>query len=454
MMTLRSFRLNIIVRVVVLFALVLALVLVLLNTQWRATPLVCVILIAISVANLIYYVERTNRDLSQFLDSIYYQDFATTVFPKQQGRSFQQLAHAYDLIIQSFRRITYQKEEYLSLLEAVVDRLQVGILCIDDNDNIRLLNTMAKKLFKTPHIHHLDGLQRVDPLVYNCVTRLIPGEQQLLSATIKGDKVSLAVNNGEFRVGDSNYRLYSFQNIRDELEQKEADAWQKLIRVLSHEIMNSATPILSLSTSIKRMLTEANERYENLATLPVDRRQDLLRSLDSIESRSKGLINFVDAYRGLTHIPEPQIVSADLNQVVHKAVQLMEPALNEAGIDIAIKTVGKELPVRVDPQQIEQVLINLIQNVIEARPQDRPARITLATYTNSLGRPTATVEDNGCGIAEENLANIFMPFYTTKAQGTGVGLSISRQILFMNRGLLTAESTAGEGSRFILEFGR
>jgi nitrogen fixation/metabolism regulation signal transduction histidine kinase len=449
---LRNFRFQIIFRVGMLFLLVSSLAVMLSHTQWRVTPIVFGILILFSLMNLIYFIEATNRTLTDFLNSIYYQDFATKVPANDTGKSFRQLSSAYKLITDSFRRISYQKEEHLSLLEAVVDHLRVAILCVDDNGHIKLFNKAAKVLFKTPHMHHVDGLKRVDNFIYHSVSKLVPGEQQLVAANIKGDAVSLAVVNNEFRVADKRYRLLSFHNIRDELEQKESEAWQKLIRVLAHEIMNSATPILSLSASIKSSLSAETGSGVSLAALSDEDQRDLIRSLDSIESRSKGLIHFVDAYRGLTQIPEPKVSLTELSQLLTNVTQSLMHELTQANVTLSIDIEPASLLIKADPQQIEQVLINLLRNAVQALVGRDSAKIVIRVTKTPYNKIQLDVEDNGCGIAEENLANIFMPFYTTKTDGTGVGLSISRQIMFMNRGLLTVESQEGMGSCFRLEF--
>ena len=451
-MGLRNFRLQIVSRIIILFALLLGLAAMVTSTQWRVTPFVFGALALVSVVNLIHYIEFTNRTFSEFLNSIYFQDFSTKVPVTSTGTSFKQLSSAYKLITDSFRRITYQKEEHLSLLEAIVDHLQIAVMCVDDKDRIKLLNKAAKQLFHTPHIHRVDALERIDPFIYACVKKMLSGEQQLVHAKIKGLPVSLSVLVNEFRVGDTQFRLFSFHNIRDQLEQKESDAWQKLIRVLAHEIMNSATPILSLSSSIKSML-QSEDDSQHIPTLTDEEQLDVKRGLDSIESRSKGLIQFVEAYRGLTHIPEPKPEPIDVPLLVQNVCQLLLPDISAVGISLDTRFEGQVLTAMIDPQQIEQVLINLMRNAIQALDKQKNPRIKVVVEKSPQGKIVIDVEDNGCGIESDNLANIFMPFYTTKAEGTGVGLSISRQMMFMNRGLLTVDSKAGEGSRFRMEFG-
>jgi signal transduction histidine kinase len=249
----------------------------------------------------------------------------------------------------------------------------------------------------------------------------------------------------------------SLQNIRDELQQKEVDSWQKLIRVLSHEILNSATPILSLSSAIKEKLSHTQDGKTRSVGLGNEDLEDLNRSIESIESRSRSLVNFVDAYRGLTRIPRAQIVSADINRMLENIYLLLNQELSDAGIELELKVHKQPLTLRIDPQLVEQVLINLVKNAADAlilahlSPHVR-RRIVISTEDGPRGKVLIHVADNGIGVPKGELDNIFMPFYTTKRSGTGIGLSISRQIMFLNRGMLSVESREGKGSRFTLEF--
>ncbi len=449
----RNFRFSVLWRVVILSVLLLSLAFVFVSTNWIFTPAVIILLVLMSVFNLISFVEKTNRDLNYFLNAIYHQDFLTATPASQGGKSFDSLADAYDLIVQSFRRITYQKEEHLKLLEAVVDTLQVSIICVDSDGHVSLINSASKKLFRINHIHHINGLNHVDPFIFSCAKKMLPGEQQLISANIKGEVVQLSVSNNAFVIGETKYQLLSFQNIRDELDQKEADAWQKLIRVLSHEIMNSATPILSLSDSIRTMFEseQGSERTDNF--LNQDDREDLIRSIDAIHTRSKGLIRFVDAYRDISYVSEPKRETVDVIETIGNVLLSLAARIQENKIKLVKSFEKPSCVVLVDPRQLEQVLINLIGNAIDELESKDDSTIEVSVFKSRTGKDTIEIRDNGSGISDENISNIFMPFYTTKKMGTGVGLSISRQIMFMNRGALTVESSHGAGSVFRLEFG-
>lgn len=448
----RNFRFNILWRVAILFLLLLSLTFVLVRTDWIFTPTVIVILTIVSIVNLINFIEKTNRDFTYFLNAILHQDFLSAIPAKQGGKSFDDLADAYDLIIQSFRRITYQKEEHLKLVEAVVDTLQVGIVCFDEDGHVSVSNSAVKKLFGITNIHHINGLNHVDPFIFSCAKKLEPGEQQLLPAKIKGEMVQLSVSKNAFSIGEIKYQLLSFQNIRDALDEKETDAWQKLIRVLSHEIMNSATPILSLSESIKNMFKPDQGSKGLVEIVDQDDREDLVKSIDAIHVRSKGLIKFVDSYRDISYIAEPKKEEIDVVEIMGNVLLSLVSRFQTVGVVLVKSFNNSPRKIFIDPSQLEQVLINLLGNAIEELEGKEAPKIEISIFRNEKQKDCIEIKDNGSGISADNIENIFMPFYTTKKMGTGVGLSISRQIMFMNRGSLVVESTLGEGCVFRLEF--
>jgi len=453
----KKYRLYVVLRIILLGLLCLALAGSLDNDQLWFTPVLCLILIVAVMLNLIHFVERSNRDLARFLNNIYHQDFSMTIPRSDLGDSVYNLKAVFGLITESFQRLNSQKNEQQQLLAAIVEHLDVAVICVASNGRIALMNSTAKNLLHLPHIHHIDALRRVDPFIADCVENLVDGERQLIATNIDNEPVNLAIQSRYFTIFEESWQLVSLQNIRDELQQKEVESWQKLIRVLSHEILNSATPILSLSSAIKERLSQAQDGKTLSVGLGDEDRADLYRSIESIESRSRSLVKFVDAYRGLTRIPSAQIVSADVNRMLENIYLLLNQELSDAGIELELKVHKQPLTLRIDPQLVEQVLINLVKNAADAlvlahHSPHVTRRIVISTEDGPRGKVLIHVADNGIGVPKGELDNIFMPFYTTKRSGTGIGLSISRQIMFLNRGMLSVESIEGKGSRFTLEF--
>ena len=448
----KNFRLNILSRILILVGLAYILLWSLMNTQWQITPLVCGLLVILCVVDLVYYVEKTNRELTSFLEFIHHHDFSVNIANKGKGKTFSDLGSAYKLITTEYQRLNMEKEAHYQYLESVIEHISVALICLDESNSVVLMNQQAKKLFKAPYLPGTKSFKRIDKNLPEILQRLVDGERHLISLKIEDETLQLVLYATEFQLLDQNYKLVSFQNIRDELEQREIDSWQKLIRVLTHEIMNSVTPIISLTGVIRdTLLTRGEDRLAS-GELSAMEHADLLKSIKSIESRSRGLMNFVQAYSNLTNLPSPDFSTVDVLTLFNQVRTIMLPELEKSGISFDISCAEKGLTIRADHQMIEQVLINLIKNAIEALAGRDNPQIQLHCFINRQGKALLQVIDNGPGVDPENIENIFIPFFTTKHKGSGVGLSISRQIMFVNKGLLSVKTAPGKGCKFTLRF--
>ena len=448
----KSFRLHILIRISILTVLIFVMVWGLLNTNWQITPFVCGLLIVLCIIDLIYYVEKTNREFTSFLEFIQHHDFSVNIANQGKGKVFADLGSAYKLLTSEYQRLNLEKEAHYQYLESVIEHISVALICLDAEGAVVLMNQQAKKLFKAPYLPVAKSFNRVDKNLPEILQRLADGERHLVSIRIEDESLHLVLYATEFQLLGQDYKLVSFQNIRDELEQREIDSWQKLIRVLTHEIMNSVTPIISLTSVIKEMLLPHNDDRLVIRELSAEQNEDLLRSIKSIESRSKGLLSFVQAYSNLTNLPAPEFATVDVTSLFHQARTIMLPELEKTGILFEVDCEVKDLAIRADPQLVEQVLINLIKNAMEALAGHQEPRIRLRGLINRQGKVLLQVIDNGPGIDPINLENIFIPFFTTKRNGSGVGLSISRQIMFVNKGLLSVKTAPGKGCIFTLRF--
>lgn len=451
-MGLKNFRINILTRILILVGLAYLLLWSLLYTGWQVTPLVCGLLVILCIVDLIHYMEKTNRELTSFLEFIQHHDFSVNIANKGKGRTFSDLGDAYKAITTEYQRLNMEKEAHYQYLESVIEHISVALICLDESGAVVLMNQQAKKLFKAPYLPGTKSFSRVDKNLPEILQRLEDGERHLISLKIEDETLQLVLYSTEFQLLSHHYKLVSFQNIRDELEQREIDSWQKLIRVLTHEIMNSVTPIISLTGVIHDALLTQSEDRIGPGELTSVEQADLLKSVKSIESRSRGLMSFVQAYSNLTNLPTPDFSTVDVLTLFNQVHTIMLPELEKSGIKFDISCEEKGLTIRADPQMIEQVLINLIKNAIEALAGGDDPRIQLRCFINRQGKALLQVIDNGPGIDPENIENIFIPFFTTKRKGSGVGLSISRQIMFVNKGLLSVKTSQGKGCRFILRF--
>jgi signal transduction histidine kinase len=446
----KSFRLNVFLRLALFVALALVALWGATNTDWQVTPIVAGALAAGMVVELVRYVESVNRELAAFLEFIAHDDFSTSFPIRAKGRIFDDLEEAYGVLLAKYRGLNEARELNHRYLEALVEHVSTALLCLDDEDKVTLMNRQAKRLFRVPHLNSLQSLQRIDPGLPAEIESLADGDRLLIRPVVEGEPLQLAVYLTEFLLLERKYRVISFQNIRDELEQREIDFSQKLIKVLTHEIMNSVTPIIALCKVIEQSLNGAADGAQSPAELPDA--DDLKRSVASIQSRGDGLLRFVQAYRSLTSLPKPERQTVYVNDLLAETVTLLAPTLEPKGIRLETRIDGEGLAIEADPEQLQQVLINLVRNAVEALDGRGDGRIVLGASRDGEGRTNIRVSDNGPGIPEEHIENILVPFFTTKRGGTGVGLSVSRQILFLNRGLISVRSNAGRGAEFTLQF--
>jgi nitrogen fixation/metabolism regulation signal transduction histidine kinase len=448
----KNFRLNIVARVSLLTVLLLGLVWSFTATRWEVTPIALGIIAVVVMVELIYYVELSNRKLQSFLSFIDHHDFSTHSINNAMGKSFSELSDTYQLITGAFQQLNAEKEASSQYLASVVEHINVALLCLNADGEVTLMNRQAKLLFHTPYLPNVVALKELDQDLPQIIQQLAHGEQRLVSIDIANENLQLAVHASHFQLLEKNYKLVSFQNIRDELEQQEISSWQKLIRVLTHEIMNSVTPIISLSGALKEKLVPNEENEQAMIKLTEEDLSDLQNSICSIESRSKGLSHFVQAYRRLTAIPSPNMSPVRINKLVDNVRTLLLPELEKRAIALEITGKTDELTINVDAQQIEQVLINLIKNAMEALVDIHNPLIRLHAEAGDRDTVLLQLIDNGPGIASEYIDQIFVPFFTTKHNGTGVGLNISRQIMIQNKGALSVNSAPGKGSIFLLRF--
>ena len=451
-MGLDNFRARVTVRVLAIVALCLVLAWGWQNTTWSATLVVIAALIVLGVIDLIRYVEQTSRELTGFLRFVGSHDFSTPLVIKRKGRIFNELQEAYQLLADVFRRLNRQKAANHQYLEAVVEHVGVALVCFDDDSTVTMMNERARELFGMPHLNSLRTFGRIDARLPDLLRGMANGERTLFSVKRDDDSLQLVLYATRFELLEARYKLVSFQNIREELDQREIDSWQKLIRVLTHEIMNSVTPITSLSRLIRETMIDETGPAPAFRTLAPQEQSDMLRSVTAIHTRSRGLLDFVEAYRSFAKLPTPVLADFSVLPLLERVRTLMARELEDRKIALDLECADTALVIRADAGQVEQVLINLLRNAVEALADTSSPHVTLRAFRDEQDNVLVQVTDNGPGIAPEHLDDIFVPFFTTKRNGTGVGLSVSRQIMQANNGLISVRSSPGEGSAFTLKF--
>jgi two-component system nitrogen regulation sensor histidine kinase NtrY len=451
-MVFRQFRLQCTFRVLLLGVTLFLFVSLIIQTKWYAVVLVCGGLVLYQLYGLIRFIEKTNRDLTRFLQSIQYSDFSQTFSDRGLRSSYRELSEAFNNVLTAFRNTRAEKEEQYRMLQTVVQHVGMGLIAFRKDGEVELINTAAKRLLHVQRLKNIHGLNSSYRPLRDTILGIKPGEHRSVKIEDHSDFQQLALYSTGIKLRGRELTLVSLQNIQNELEEKEMEAWQNLIRVLTHEIMNSVTPISSLASTARDMLDQEVETNGSQIPLNQEAIQDIQGAMQIIQNRSQGLIHFIESYRKLTRIPKPNFQIVSVSSLFDRIRQLMNGQITEKAIDFTVSVEPETLEVTADAELIEQVLINLLVNAIQAVDGQPQTRIDLMAHLDGRGRVTIQVSDNGPGIVEAALDKIFVPFFTTKKEGSGIGLSLSRQIMRLHRGSISVQSLAKEKTVFTLRF--
>jgi len=450
----KNFRINLIIRVFVLVANIFLIMWLLFTTRYYFTIFLAVMLAIYQVVRLINYVETTNTLLTNFLESLKYADFSRSFEIKGLGRSFDRLAETFNLVINDFRKVREEREQNYFYLQTVVEHIGIGLISYRENGEVELINNSTKKLFKINRLSNLDQLNTFSTELTEKLKSVSNGENLVIKIQRPDETLQLAISAAEFKVANRNIKMATIKNIQNELEENEMESWQKLIRVLTHEIMNSITPIASLSQTVHYLVDDVRQKYKIAFNENGDTEsfEEIELAIDTIHKRSTGLLSFVEAYRNLTRIPSPKYSIFAIKDLFENLKGLMKEELKSLNIECATQVSPENLELSADEQLIEQVLINLIRNSVQALEKTKNPRINLIASPDPLGKVVIQLKDNGQGILPEVLDKIFVPFFSTKPKGSGIGLSLSRQILRLHGGTLTARSEPDVETVFTLKF--
>jgi signal transduction histidine kinase len=331
-----------------------------------------------------------------------------------------------------------------------VQHVNTGILTFRRDGRVDLYNNAIKRLLHLSNLRNIHDLAQVKPELPDLLLRMKAGDRHLIRLYLNQEMMQILLYATEFRLRDEEFVLVGLQNIHSELEEKEIESWQNLIRVLTHEIMNSMTPISSLASTVKGMLVD--EENGKLLELDEEDTESVSSALDTIQLRSQALLNFVEVYRNLTRIPKPNFRYFFVKDLLERANQLLAPRFQEMGISTSCKVIPENLKLTADPDLVDQVIINLVLNAIDAVKERQEPHVGLRAYAREDGKVIIEVNDNGHGITPDIMDKIFMPFFTSKKHGSGIGLSLSRQIMSLHKGNISVRSVPGEGTVFTLVF--
>jgi two-component system nitrogen regulation sensor histidine kinase NtrY len=419
---------------------------VLFRTRLYTALIVLGLLLVYQVSALVHAVDRANRDLARFFLSVRYGDFTQAFQAREQDRSFRGLNAALTEVMGAFRKARAEKEEQALYLRTVVQHIGIGLVVFQPSGEVDLVNGAAKRLLKIVQLKNIRNLEDRHPALVQTLLAMKPRERALVKAEIGDEQLQLSLYATEFKLHGQEFRLVSIQDIRGELEEKEIEAWQKLIRVLTHESMNSMTPISSMASTVQELVAQSCGGEGKS-----EAQSDIYAALRTIQRRSEGLLHFVDGYRNLARISKPNLQLFPVQTLFARIDQLLRGRLAESSVLLASEANPPGLELLADPDLIEQVLINLVLNAADAVKGCQQPRIDMFASLDDRGRPVIQVKDNGTGIAPENLDRIFIPFFSTKEGGSGIGLALSRQIMRLHNGSISVASKPGE-TIFTLRF--
>ena len=449
----KKFKVNLILRVILLALTIFLFNYLLFNTQLYITNFIVGVIIIFQVWFIIKYVEQTNRDLERFFQSIKHSDFSQSFKKTGHGSWYDELNDAFSEVIEKFRKTRSEKEEHYRYLQTVVEHIGIGLISFKDDGEVELFNNAAKRLLRTKTLKNIKTLRKISKSLVDTLFELRSGDRKVVKVEMTNEIMQLAVFATEFKLRGYKFTLVSLQNIQSELEEQEMEAWQKLIRVLTHEIMNSVTPISSLAATTDQMIADSISFVgEKTKEIELEDLQDIHGALQTIHKRSDGLIKFVNAYRNLTIIPQPNFQIFKISDIFSRIKQLMQSEFDEKNIILELNVDPESLELTADTELIEQVLINLLINAIHAVDGKADSKIEMTASVDDFGKIVIKVIDNGTGISHETLERIFIPFFTTKKKGSGIGLSLSRQIMRMHKGTINVSSKIDQGTIFTLRF--
>ena len=411
----------------------------------------CLFFEILIVLNLIKYLNTTNRKMSYFLESVYNND-STLLFPANiSSKPIDELYKGLNKVntqIQQLKIESQQREQYFQTL---LEHVATGIVTFNSKGFILHANSAAKKMLSVEVLTHIHQLERINRNLFQAVLNIKPFEQKLVSVVTERATIELSLKATSFKTKDDELMLLSIQDIRNELDEKELDSWMKLIRVLMHEIMNSIAPITSLSESLSKFFT-----IDGRPALPeeVDEKtiQTTIRGLNVIKEQGNGLMLFVESYRKLTRLPKPDKKIFKVEDLVNRIKVLYSSLENSDQVKLIVRVNPPEMELFADENLISQVLLNLLKNALESILKIQDGRIQILAGYSANNRPEICVADNGMGIPDEILEQIFVPFFTTRENGSGIGLSLSRQIMRLHGGSLQVRSVPNRETIFCMGF--
>lgn len=425
---------------------------------YHAASIIVVLIVAYQSYLLLAYVNKTNAELTRFLDALKFADFSQRFHMTQLGSGFSELGAAFSQIMQRAAASRNEQELELRHLKALVEHVPVPLITIADDNKITLCNNSARRLFGTHSVANVQDLSQFGAHFAAKLPKMALGERLLLSFEVDNMERMLAVQTTQLIQSGRQEKLISLQDIQSELDHTQIKAWQDLVRVLTHEIMNSITPVTSLAKTASALADDARTQvvqrapdWEDL----IDELDDVSNAVETVARRSDTLMNFVTSYRRLTRLPAADKKEVSLHEYLQEIAALIDNDWRAKSIALQIEMEPQGLRARIDSAMVEQLLLNLLKNAeqaLEQCPSDKPKVVQISIGLNKRGHMEMTVEDSGPGIDDEIAEQVFVPFFTTKREGSGVGLALTRQVMIAHGGNVRLSRSAMGGAKFTLTF--
>jgi two-component system nitrogen regulation sensor histidine kinase NtrY len=405
--------------------------------------------IIFQVLDIFKFMQKAQDEVDQFVESVHYRDFSRYFDVKHAPIELQPLRKGFNEINSTFKVISKERETQYQYLQKILELVDTGILSYETTTGeVAWMNESLKKMLGIPYLKTIQSMEKRDSELFSEVNMLKPGENKVVSIHRDKSNTKTLLSATAFQTDGHVFKLIAFQNVNEALDENESKAWQKLLSVMTHEIMNSVAPISSLADTLKNRLHNAMQHFDQQPSTV----EDLELGINTIKRRSEGLLKFAETYRNLNKITSPSLKKVYVRDLFENLHHLMQPTLEQKNIELEIILKDPHLTLEVDTNLIEQVLINLLVNAIEAVKDEEKGRIILSGYVNGIKKSVISITDNGTGMTEAVMENIFIPFFSTKKSGSGIGLSLCKQIMMLHKGNIQVQSEPGKGSVFLLQF--
>lgn len=437
------------VRITALFALLFFSSFMAVKHYWLYTSVLAAIALGIAY-NLYKLHMKTLTEIEQFVESIQYRDFSRQFEVQHAPRELQSLRRSFNQVSNTFKVISREKETQYQYLQKILELVDSGIISYEvENGEVVWMNEAFKRQLGIPYLKTIHSLEKRDSYLYDELQQLRNGDSKIITILKDQSSFKALVTTATFQTDGKAYRLAAFQNVNEALDETESKAWQRLLSVMTHEIMNSVAPISSLADTLK---TRIKETRANMEAEQASGYEDLELGISTIKRRSEGLLKFAETYRSLNKITRLNVSRVFISELFENLHQLMLPTMMQKNIELDIILKDPLLTVEADVNLVEQVLINLVVNAMDAVKEVEEPRITLSAAVTNFSRTVVKIADNGTGMPEEVVDKIFIPFFSTKKTGSGIGLSLCKQIMMLHKGNIQVQSVEGEGTVFSLLF--